>query len=304
MHSTGSFLYTVIERIRGYLDDPDFDAKYDNDFLVRHIISPTMVDVLSRINMNADNPVVMRLDFRPNATDEYYQLPNAVGEILRICRRGADGAIEEEVVPRNEFHPAGSGWALEGNTVRFNPKYGNETSDWTIYYIPSGDVMPHYSASGGEMKGDRKTFILDSTPDLGAVDRRENAYCGQILRVIPSSGMVEERVITSHDVDLNEIVTRIPFNTPLSTSVRYEIAPIGLQSLYEAIASGSAMKLGSYRKITGNHYQMILQQYRSAVKTATDNLANMQMRTGKSFQKKTVDNPAYNDLFFHGSYTP
>ena len=100
MHSTGSFLYTVIERIRGYLDDPDFDAKYDNDFLVRHIISPTMVDVLSRINMNADNPVVMRLDFRPNATDEYYQIPNAVGEILRICRRDSDGYVVDEILPR------------------------------------------------------------------------------------------------------------------------------------------------------------------------------------------------------------
>ena len=172
MHSTGSFLYTVIERIRGYLDDPDFDAKYDNDFLVRHIISPTMVDVLSRINMNADNPVVMRLDFRPNATDEYYQIPNAVGEILRICRRDSDGYVVDEILPRTEFHPHGVGWALEGNTVRFDPKYGNETNDWTIYYIPSGDVMPHYSASGGTMLGDRQTFTLDSTPDLGSVDRR------------------------------------------------------------------------------------------------------------------------------------
>lgn len=297
MHSTGSFLYTVIERIRGYLDDPDFDAKYDNDFLVRHIISPTMVDVLSRINMNADNPVVMRLDFRPNSTDEYYQIPNAVGEILRICRRDDNGDVVEEVIPRTEFHPRGVGWALEGNTVRFDPKYGDEATDWTIYYIPSGDVMPHYSADGGEMKGDRQTFIMEASPDLGSVDRRENSYCGQILRVIPASGMVEERVIATHDVDLRELTTRIPFQTSLESNVRYEIAPIGMQSLYEAIAAGAAMKLGAYRKISGNHYQMILQQYRSAIKTATDNLANLQMRTGKSYQRKTVDNPSYDDLF-------
>ena len=297
MHSTGSFLYTVIERIRGYLDDPDFDAKYDNDFLVRHIISPTMVDVLSRINMNADNPVVMRLDFRPNSTDEYYQIPNAVGEILRICRRDDNGDVVEEVIPRTEFHPRGVGWPLEGNTVRFDPKYADEATDWTIYYIPNGDVMPHYSADGGEMKGDRQTFIMEASPDLGSVDRRENSYCGQILRVIPATGMVEERVIATHDVDLRELTTRIPFQTSLEDNVRYEIAPIGMQSLYEAIAAGAAMKLGAYRKISGNHYQMILQQYRSAIKTATDNLANLQMRTGKSYQRKTVDNPSYDDLF-------
>ena len=303
MHSTGSFLYTVLERIRGYLDDPDFDAKYDNDFLIRHIISPTMVDVLARINMNADNAVVMRLDFTPTDTDEYYQLPPSVGEVLRIARRDSDGRVEDEVMPRTEFHPNRVGWALEGNTLRFDPKFGKNEKDYTIYYIPSGDVMPHYSADGGTVTGDGTTLRLDASPDLGTIDRRENAYAGQILRVIPAAGMIEERVIASHDVDTRDVEVRIPFKGNLSSSVRYEIAPIGMQSLYEAISAGAAMKLGAYRKISGSHYQMVLQQYRSAIKTVTDNLANMQMRTGKSFQKKTVDNPAYNDLFFNGVYT-
>ena len=296
MHSTGSFLYTVLERIRGYLDDPDFDAKYDNDFLIRHIISPTMVDVLSRINMNLDNPVVLRLDIDVDKNTEYYQLPPSIGEVSRVCRRDSDGDIIEDFKPRNEFHPNGPGWALEGNTLRFSEKMDTQT--WTIYYIPSGDIMPHYSADGGQMEADRKTFTLDTTPNLGSLDRRENSYAGQILRVIPSSGMVEERVITSHDVDTSQLVTRTPFTTVLSENVRYEVAPIGMQSLYEAISAGSALKLGAYRKITGSHYQMILQQYRSSIKTATDNHANLQMRTGKSFMKKTVDNPAYDDLFF------
>jgi len=299
MHSTGSFLYTVLERIRGYLDDPDFDAKYNNDFLIRHIISPTMVDVLSRINMNLDNPVVMRLDIEVDKNTEYYQLPPSIGEIWRVCRRDTNGDIIEDFKPRNEFHPSGPGWALEGNTLRFEDEMPADT--WTIYYVPSGDVMPHYSTDGGTMKGDRKTFVMDTTPNLGELDRRENSYAGQILRVIPATGMIEERVIASHDVDLSEVTTRTEFSTPLTTGVRYEIAPIRMQSLYEAISAGSALKLGAYRKITGSHYQMVLQQYRSAIKTATDNVANMQMRTGKSFMKKTVDNPNYNDLFFTGS---
>lgn len=299
MHSTGSFLYTVLERIRGYLDDPDFDAKYNNDFLIRHIISPTMVDVLSRINMNLDNPVVMRLDIEVDKNTEYYQLPPSIGEVWRVCRRDTNGDIIEDFKPRNEFHPSGPGWALEGNTLRFEDEMPADT--WTIYYVPSGDIMPHYSTDGGTMRGDRKTFVMDTTPNLGELDRRENSYAGQILRVIPATGMIEERVIASHDVDLSEVTTRTEFSTPLTTGVRYEIAPIRMQSLYEAISAGSALKLGAYRKITGNHYQMVLQQYRSAIKTATDNVANMQMRTGKSFMKKTVDNPNYNDLFFTGS---
>lgn len=304
MHSTNSFLYTVLERIRGYLDDPDFDAKYDNDFLVRHIITPTMVDVWSRLNMNLDNPVVLRQDIEFDENTEYYQLPPSVGEIWRIALRNEDGEVIDEVMPRNEFHPYRVGWSIEGNTLRFDPKKKEAQSGyvWQIYYVPSGDVMPHYSSSGGEMKGDRQTFVLDSSPNLGDIDRRENAYAGQILRIIPATGMIEERVIASHDVDLGQVVTRLPFNTVLESSIRYEIAPIGMQSLYEAIAAGSAMKLGAYRKITGSHYQLILQQYRSAVKSATDNLANLQMRNGKHWKKNTVDNPGYDEISMYGSF--
>ena len=304
MHSTNSFLYTVLERIRGYLDDPDFDAKYDNDFLIRHIISPSMVDVWSRLNMNLDNPVVLRhmVEFEKNT--EYYQLPPSVGEIWRVALRNEDGNVIDEVMPCNEFHPYGVGWAIEGNTLRFDPKQENASTgnSWHIYYVPSGDIMPHYSADGGTMQGDRKTFKLDTTPNLGSIDRRENAYAGQILRIIPETGMIEERVIATHDVDLGEVTTRLAFSTPLSANVRYEIAPIGMQSLYEAISAASALKLGSYRKVTGSHYQMILQQYRSSIKSATDNLANLQLRTGKHYQKNTIDNPGYDEISMYGSF--
>jgi hypothetical protein len=299
MHDTGSFLYTVLERIRGYLDDPDFDAKYNNDFIIRHIISPTMVDVWSRVNMNLDNPVVLRMEFTSNPTVEYHQLPPSVGEIWRVCRRDSDGNIIEDIKPRNEFHPSGVGWALEGNTIRFDPQMSEQV--WTIYYVPSGDIMPHYAgatttATSGFMGGDRKTFTLATTPTLGGLDRRENSYAGQILRLLPDTGRIEERVIESHDVDTGKVTTRIAFDNPISDALKYEIAPIGMQSLYEAISAGASMKLGAYRKITGTHYQMILQQYRSSIKTAGDNLSNMQMRTGKSWSKKTTDNPAYGDV--------
>lgn len=304
MHSTNSFLYTVLERIRGYLDDPDFDAKYNNDFIIRHIISPVMVDVWSRINMNLDNPVVLRQEITFDENTEYYQLPPSIGEVWRIALRDSDGDIIEEIKPRNEFHPEGVGWALEGNTFRVDPKKKKAASGtWTLYYVPSGDVQPHY-ATTGVMKGDRQTFDIAASVTLGSIDRRANAYAGQILRVIPDSGLVEERVIESHDVlkgTVGQLTTRIPFDEPISGNVKYEIAPIGMQSLYEAVSAGAAMKLGAYRKITGTHYQMILQQYRSAIKSATDNLANLQMRTGKSYLKNTVDNPGYDEMTMYSN---
>ncbi len=302
MHSTNSFLYTVIERIRGYLDDPDFDAKYSNDFIVRHIVSPVMVDVWSRLNMNLDNPVVLRQEIVFDKNTEYYQLPPSVGEIWRIACRDKDGEVIDEVMPRNEFHPHGVGWAIEGNTLRVDPKQESLAGGtWTIYYVPSGDVSPHY-AINGSMAGDRRTVTLSAAPALGGVDRRENSYAGQIIRILSATGLVEERVIESHDVTTNQVVTRIEFEVPISGDLTYEIAPIGMQSLYEAIAAGSSLKLGAYRKITNTHYQMIQQQYRSAIKSATDNLANLQMRTGKYYQKNTIDNTGYDELSMYGSF--
>ena len=48
MDSSNSMLKTVIERIRGLLDDPDLEAKYNDDYLVRHIIQPAFATVTSR----------------------------------------------------------------------------------------------------------------------------------------------------------------------------------------------------------------------------------------------------------------
>jgi hypothetical protein len=63
--------------------------------------------------------------------------------------------------------------------------------------------------------------------------------------------------------------------------------------MVEAVSIAAALKLGAWRKISQAHAQMLQLQYRSAIKTIGDNLANMQMRTGKSYQKDTRDNPRW-----------
>ena len=61
-------------------------------------------------------------------------------------------------------------------------------------------------------------------------------------------------------------------------------------ALYEAVAASGALKLASYKKITGTHFQMIQLQYKDAMKTAADHYANMQMRMPKHLDKDTIDN--------------
>ena len=285
MHDGGSLLRIVIDRIRGYLDDPDIDAKYSDDFIVRHVIGPCMTDVVSRLNHNWDNPVVVRHIAGVCAGQSYYQLPPSIGEIWRICTTDDQGNIVDDYKPRGEWNPRGPLWSLEGNLLSFRPTLSNDVC-LEIFYVPNGDVSPHMGT--GHWDAENKVFTFGSTPSLGSIDRRPNAYAGQVLRILPTDTYVEERVIGVHDVVHGVVQPRISFHHE-SGEYPYEIAPIGAQSLYEAIASAGALKLGAYRKISGTHHQMILRQYQSAIKTVGDNLSNLQMRTGKAWERNTVD---------------
>ena len=297
-------LLTVIERLRGFLDDPMVNAKYDNSFLAAHIIAPAMADVYSRMNMTSDNPVLIRHSITLNTGQEYYQLPAMIGSVWRLAFLGDHGEIIREYLPRGVFHPSGPGWALEENLLVVRPyPTGTETID--IWYSPSGQYMPHYG--DGMLDADGYTLTLDATPTLGLLDRRDGAYNGSILRLLPEDGMIEERVIDEHLVCAGTLRVRRPFvlcgdihthesssssssNENLHIAVTYEVAPQGSQGMYEAIACRAALKLSTYRNASQKHRNFILDEYKSAIKTLRDHLTNMQLRTGKYHQKDTVDN--------------
>ena len=83
---------------------------------------------------------------------------------------------------------------------------------------------------------------------------------------------------------------RLPFTYAAAGSLTVEYAPFGLESLYEAVAVGGAIKLGTYKKITGSQFQMLQMQYKDAMKTCMDHFSSQQMRTGKYFERNTADN--------------
>jgi hypothetical protein len=314
MDPTGSFLKTVIERVRGYLDDGDFDAKYTDQFLVNHVVMPALVDVWSRVSMNADNPVLLSYDITLVANQECYVIPPCIGEVHEIVQftgingtQTSDGVPTADLYPRHRMSVGGQNWALEGNMICFRPfpqgTGGNLT--WTIRYTTNGDMMPHYCAlttsSGGTLTTST-TFTLPSTVGtggLGQIDIRENAYAGQVLRLLNKSAgftVREERVIESYNPATRVCTLRRPFTTNTageSSYYAYEICPPQSQGMVEAVSLACSMKLGAWRKIAQSHVQMLNMQYRSAIKTIGDNLANMQMRTGKSWAKDTRDNPQW-----------
>ena len=377
MDSTGGFLDTVIERTRAYLDDASLDAKYDDSFLVRNIISPMFASVASRINNSTTNAISTWIPFPITKGSPYYQLPPCVGEVWRLAQRNNDDWVSREAMPRTEWHYRGPNWKIEGNMMVFTPTPDQDYNDLELQFIHNGEIAPfrttatllgapsgvsisgtagQFSCSSttlivgqaititgtnsgsGTINGystgktyyiivtngtttftlsatlggtalvtvagsttglsfsvvsDTVVFSLTGTPALGVIDRRDNAYLGCVLRILTSTGIVEERIISkwTKNATFFETQVRLPFTYATPGSITVEYAPFGLESLFEAVAVGGAIKLGTYKKISGAQFQMLQLQYKDAMKTAMDHFANKQMRTGKYFERSTADNP-------------
>lgn len=305
MDSTGSLLKTILTRVRAYLDEVDLDAKYTDSFILQNYVTPSMVDVLARLNLNADNPVICKLTVTLVDQVYDYPLPPCIQTIMRLVSEDAQGNVVQDFKPQSNFHWAGKGWAIERNILSFSPPpygYGMTPSTNTLlrlWYVSNGDVAMHYSTTGGTLALNSTTgkheFTLDLSPALGMVDRRTNGYAGCTLRLLPTAANTpcEERVIESSSwsgsawkVVLRNLCTDISVG---ATLIPYEITPPFAESMAEAVACSAAMRVGTARKITQQHNQSIHLQYRSAMKTIGDNLALIQSRTFKRAEKATID---------------
>lgn len=152
MNTTNSYLYTLLDRIRATLDEPDLDAKYSNDYLIRHVICPAQVDVISRLNNTISCPVVNTLTISLIPDEEIYPLPPCVQEVLRLIQRDSDtNNIIFDAVPEDRMHPSGTGWSLEGMPgcleLHIDPSVSN-TTEVQLWYVSNGDILPHYSTAG------------------------------------------------------------------------------------------------------------------------------------------------------------
>lgn len=303
MDATGSMLKTVIERVRGFLDDPDLEAKYSDDYILRHIVRPAFASVMSRINNSSQTPVMHRLTFPLNQGVADYQLPPCIGEIWRLCVMDATGRVLQEAIPRGLYNLRGPNWKIEGNVLSFLPYPNADYSTMELWYIHSGDFSFAYSTGGVsafQLNANKTsgTITISSAATMGEWDKRPSSYVGQMLRLIPTATSlpIEERVITSWapvggGSSSWTFTVRTAFTYAATGNLpAFEIAPEGSENLWEAVAAASAMKLASYRKLSGEHFGMIQAAYRDAMKTTMDHYSNMQMRMPKAWEKDTVDN--------------
>jgi hypothetical protein len=268
------------------------EGKYTDNWVVQHWIMPSLRDVLSREALTADNPIIHRFTISLQPGMEYYQLPPSVHTVLRVCIINTEGVVTADYRPFSDLHPTGPNWVLEGNVLAVRP-FPTQAFDVTLWFVPTGDSAAHYSKNqtGVQVGSDNRTLMLASSPTLGFVDRRINAYVGQVLRVY-RNGLVQERVIAEHDAAAGTVKVRVPFAPDWSSQpVSYEIAPILDEALMEAIAVMTAIRMGTASKISATHQEMLRRIYMQAIKSYRDRTSGMQARSGRAFERVTIDNP-------------
>lgn len=379
MHSTGSVILTLTERIRNLLDEPIRESKYDQDYLVRHLIGPSLVDAISRLNNTISCPVINKLTITLDEDQAFYKLPPCVQEVLRLGIVDQEGDLVADLYPRDRMDWRGQGWRLEGGPGALSLWMENRPASLgsvELWYSSNGDCLPHYSTDGGSassyqisvtgatwhestltlektnafasytfVEGDKitvtagtgadlgdyeidsrtdddnivlKTSIgsaadgqtdiaartwvryvdldtaLSTTGDLGGFDRRESAYVGQAFRFLPATERFQDVVITSFGFYLNtkwRVGLRHPIDAGATpAAMRYEIVPMGSNSLIEMVSAICALKLGIGAKISQPHRDSILLVLRYAQKTIGDNLTNMQAVRPSHWVKSTSAN--------------
>lgn len=307
MHSSGSILKTYCEKVRHYLDDPDLDAKYDDNYLVRFFMPSAMTDVISRVSQMSDAQIVSSFNITLNPGTSHYKIPPAVAQVLRIgVVETVNGLFVEDYKPRNQFNLAGPNWYIEGNTIVFSPKV-EESKTITVVFVPSGDIICHYEPTATGSLNSNGTFTMAASATLGSIDKRVNAYQGSYIRIF-GPVMTDELVITNHDSTLGVLT---PSTSPVNTTgtYSYEVVPFLMEPLIDAVSISAAMRAGVGRKINQTHMQALTLAYRQAIKTAHDTLANMNGRVGKYFAGNTIDKqefyvgPAYASVLGVGGST-
>lgn len=304
MHSSGSFIKTCLERIRAAMDDASLAAKFDNDYLVAHCLGPAMADVLSRINLTSVGRIVLKHDITLVDDVKYYKLPPCIEQVVRLATVSTEGIVLTDLLPQDLMNWSGRGWAVEGvpgSTELYLEKGTLGVETVQLWYVSNGDFLPQLATGGVLTETDGvQRLQLNTTSTLGQLDRRTNAYAGQVLRLLPASpGVWEERIVSrSYKEGSNFYVElRRPFTDNATGTYDYELAPAGSSTLCGAIAMAAALQLATPRKISGELYQRIMMQYRSHLKTISDRMKLLQSRVPQHINKNTVDNSEYGSIF-------
>lgn len=289
----GGFLTTTIRRIRTMVDEPDVDAKYDDDYLIADVIEPACAQVWDDVNLTASDAIVARMTLSMVSGTLDYLLPPIVGKLWRVSvKNSVTDLSEREAVPRSPLHAWGGGYEIHGNVLRFSPA-PTETVAVVIEFTPVMDVRMH-KGTGSRDTGDTTSLTLDSTPTQGVLDNRPNAYVGCMIRILDDGSTPiseQERIVTSYDNTTGEALVSPAFSPALgSGTITYEITPPTSKAFYNVVAMRGALTLLASKGGSDNRYMKVMREYQAAIRALRNVTTWREARVGPRFHSDTVDN--------------
>ena len=133
------------------------------------------------------------------------------------------GTPEYEEYPGSYYNPSGSGWKVEGNTLRLLRDF-NSTDTLELMYTPNAEPLIHKGTSEATTA---TTVTLMATPTDGTLGTRPNEYVGMTLRILSSNqNYKEERVITAYNVETRIATVHKAWDTTPTGIVVYEVVPV------------------------------------------------------------------------------
>ncbi len=290
-YDTTTMIGRLLEKLRNLIDEPALNAKYTDAQLMSYV-QPAYEAVLQDVLANSDAPIVIRYDLVVSDATAVYILPPVVGEILRLVKiNGITGLPEWELPVRSRLNPSGPGFTIEGNTVRFSPPW--KTSDTLqLEFIPTGGIEIH---TGDTTTYDATSVTLSSSPTLGTLDKRENAYAGSILRALvaasDSSFPIQDRTITNYDAATRVATVNPAFSpeVPAATTLTYEVVPM-IGRLMEDVVTYYAATLVLSGEGDPDRVAMLEKKYAELVRAIKLRLVNIENRVGDRFEHDTPEN--------------
>lgn len=285
----------MLQTIRQILDEPESIVKYTDEQLLGYTRAAWSTVIQDLLNV-ADNPIVLRLDIFVTSLTQEYVLPPIVGEILQLARIDPDTDLHLwESTPGSRWNPAGPGFTIEGNIIRFTPKW-QESHTLRLTFIPTGDMIMH---SGDTTVHSATTITMDDSPTTGALDLRENAYSGSIARLLSATWLsgvdnhIQERVISSYDAKTRIATVSPAFSpAPEAGAITYEIVPMIYNLLEMVVCYYTASLLLPMESPRGKQ-AAVDKKYAEMMRALKLRVSNIENRVGDRFEHDTPENRNY-----------
>lgn len=299
MHPSLSYIRSVIERVRTTLDVSRVDGgKYNDAFILNYMVSTSMTHVLSRLSHTSGCRMLQTFTLTPVAGQTVYELPPCVEAVHRLEFLDRQGVRAGEIQPFSPWSANGQGWRLEGTPGLLRIVF-DSTPDISlsmqIVYVSNGDWLPHLgNGTLASPAAGLQQLSLGTTPTLGLLDRRPSAYLGSHVRILSAGpNPIQERVIKRHWFESGAWKIEFDETEPaLTGTVEYEVTVPGFVALHHACAMLAAYDLSVSLNVPASKQGGILTMYKTAMKTAGDNLTHINRALGFYMERNVPGSPA------------